>query len=300
MAGNNIYGLYPCALNGTAFRQLGSAQINHGILRDTIIPAGAVDPAAFIVKSARPVVSVDTTDITTLLNTITSTTGLICTNPSEFYFQQREAGGTFASGSSHVVFSYVTGIAHITRIGVSGEGPAVGSFMFQATSSGGTTDPESYAASSALGANTPAFVSQFYRGAVRTGDGNAIAGVQSWEVDFGLAIETRTNSGNIYPSAAFIQVRAPSLIVNFDNAAALSYFAAASVSPGKSGGFTAYLMKGASGGTRAANGNHVSIAASSGHWVPNDQSGSGTEVSQHSMRCDATTTLTISLAATAP
>lgn len=297
MAGNAQFSLYPCAINGTALRQIGSARIDNGINVDAVVPAGTIDPVAFIVRSAMPVIDVDTPDLTTLLSTISPTVGLLCSSSSDFYLQQHEQGGVYASGSSHVRWRYADGYAYLTGVSVSGEGPAIGSFRFYGLADG-ATDSESYASSVALGANTPTFVSQFYRGKVLNGAGNEIVGVQSYEIDFGFSVNIRTQGNDLYPSSCHIAARAPSIRVTFDNAAAFDYFT--TISAGKSGGFTAYFMKGASGGTRAANGNHLSISASSGHWVAAGHSASGGSNSQHTMICNAIGTLSISTTATTP
>ena len=68
-----------------------------------IIPGGAVDRAHVGIGSASPTVGLRTRDLVTFFGTVSATAGLAVAGASTFYFQRRDDGGTFKTGSSNDV-----------------------------------------------------------------------------------------------------------------------------------------------------------------------------------------------------
>lgn len=299
MAGTNQYTNYPAVFNGAlTLRQIGTGNYDAGLAIDTVIPSGDYKSGAIIVANQMPTLSFDTTDLSTLLAGYTNLkTGLACTSGAEVYYQQRAAGALFESGSAHFKITSVEGHLILDSLGWSGSGPVTANLTYHELSDG-STDMCAPAASSALGASTPVFGSQFYGGAV-TVNGTAIDNITSVEVSFGLTVDKEIYSGDTGPRTLSIVTVQPVITVTCADLAEW----ASKIAESFGATFTnviCYFKKGAAGGLRASGANSLSVTATSGHMSAESIQGGGVGNSALRLSFRPTVDLSFSLSATHP
>src|SRR5215213_5980849 len=118
------YSLFPATFNNALnLTQLGEASGSFGNEVDDIIPGGAVDRAAAIVRQAAPSFRLRTPDLSTAFGGISLTAGLSCSAVSTFRFQKRASGGVFQGSTSNLTVTCNNGFLFPTRVGASGNGP---------------------------------------------------------------------------------------------------------------------------------------------------------------------------------
>lgn len=301
MAGTNQYTNYPVQIQGAGtwnLAQVSNVSYSDGATIDPIIPAGLHRPDAFIVQSQSPTLSIETTDLTSVLTNITNIqTGYACTSGCEATWQQRSSGGLFESGSAHLNLSSALGHIIVDSISASGVGPATASLTYHELYDGSTSLSVPTAAS-ALGATTPAFVSQFYRGAV-TVNGTAIDNVTDVEVNFGLSVTKEIYGGDFAPRTIAIVTAVPVIrvtcadIAEFASKVTNSYGATFAT-------LIVYFRKGSSGGLRGGAGTALSVTATAGHMQATDIRGAGAGNSGVTIEFKPTVNLSFSLSATHP
>lgn len=301
MAGTNQYTNYPCVVGaGTPFNllQIGTGNWIGGQTEDAIIPAGLHRRDAVIVNSLAPMISFDTTDLTTLLTNITNIQrGLACPSGLDLYYQQRSSGAIFESGSAHLHVNAALGHIIVDSISVSGVGPAMANLTFHELYDGSTA-LSTPAASSALGASAPAFQSQFYRGTA-TVNGTAIDNITDVSIDFGIQVDKTIYGGFHAPTQLAVVSAVPTITITTDD---LGEFASkVANSHGQTyATLIVYFRKGASGGLRGGAGTALSVTSSAGHVTARDIRGGGVGNSSVQLTFMPTTDLSFSLAATHP
>lgn len=301
MAGTNQYTNYPVQFQGAGtwnLAQLSNCSYSDGASIDAVVPAGLHRADAYIVQSQAPTLSIETTDLTSVLTNLTNVqTGYPCSSGGEFFWQQRSSGGLFESGSAHLSLSSALGHLVPDSISVSGVGPASFNLTYHDLYDGSTAMSVP-AAAAALGATTPAFVSQFYRGAV-TVNGTAIDNVTDVEVGFGLSVTKEVYGGDFAPRTLAIVAVVPVIRVT---CADLAEFPS-KVTNSYGATFTnliVYFRKGASGGLRGGSGTALSVTATSGHMQATDIRGAGSGNSGVTIEFKPTVNLSFSLSATHP
>lgn len=301
MAGTNEYTNYPAQFQGGAtwnLRQVGSGSWSGGQAEDAVIPAGLHRRDAVITASAMPMLSFDSTDLTTILTNITDiSTGYACTSGAEIYYQQRSLGAKFESGSAHLKLESTLGQLLLDSISASGNNPAQASLTYHDLYDG-STNPSVPTASSALGATTPAFVSQFYRGAV-TVNGTAVDGITDVSVDFGLQVSKPIYCGDFFPRTISIVSVTPIITVTTDDLAEWP----SKITNAYGATYTntiVYFRRGAAGGTRGGSGTALSITSSAGQMTAREIRGGGAGNSSLQIVFMPTTDLSFSLSATHP
>lgn len=274
MAGNSLYTLYPAQFNGTLnLRQLASVQYSENRDLDEIVPAGGLVRGAVISRRAAPYYTIQTADLAAALGAggLSPTAGLYCSAGALLQYQQREQGGTFATGSAHVKDTVYLGFLEPRSIICSGEGPAVMEMGLHVLWDGnGDHDPPVFSeAAQPLGGSSPLFNSQFYRAAATLG-GAVIGGEVNVRIDFGLVVQKLAEGNAPYPTKLSVIGATPLIRIDvhaFALRASGGGIGNAVYGSQLSGPLVVYLAKGASGGTRAAAGNHLSITCSSGVWM---------------------------------
>ena len=266
MAGTGQHVAYPIAFDGFNLTQHGGFSLAPNVQFSDIHVAGRARRIAVIADSMSPVYSIASPNLTSLLGQMSLKRPLAQANGASFYGQQREENDTYASGSNHVKFLTRKGALLINRVSVSGTSPASATMEYHELWDG-TNDMSVVTASESLGAASPAFVSQFYRGSVLA-DGAAFANVEGWDLDTGMAINKPLFGGDIGPRKLSVETVDPVIDI-----------ACASLSdwPGKSikvygkkiaTSLQLYLKKGDEASARGGSGTALLISSAEGHVTP--------------------------------
>lgn len=292
----------PTTLN---IQQINRVSVRSGGKKDTIIPGGAIDPAAIMLLGADPIVSIASEDVATLLTAISLTGGLECSAGNNLVqFQKRADGGTFQTGSNHVVLTNKKAFVYPKKLSVSQEKPAELELemvcLFDGTSSGtpAVAVPPLVCATSTALTTTPAFNNRFYLGPVYV-NSVQLPGVQDLDIDFGIEVQSKKSDGDVYPQICAIVARKPKLTAKFqklDNVPSSLFNAAL---PGEA---AFYLRQGAAGGARTSDAStaHIKISAATGAYSAEDMEAAGQEDASLTIPIDVTGTLSASLASTIP
>lgn len=299
MAGTNQYSNYPVAFNGTwNLTQLLTGSYDSGASEDEIVPSGDYKRAAIITNSLSPTLSLETTDLSTVLTNLTSIKeGYACSSGADIYFRQRSQGAIFESGSSAFRLQSRKGHLILDSISCQGVGPATASLVYHDLWDG-TNNMSAPSAASALGASTPAFVSQYYRGTA-TVNGTAIDNITGVNVSFGLMVDKEIYSGNHGPTQLCIAQVLPVIEIT---TADLAEFAS-KVTNSHGATYTTlvvYFRAGTAGGLRGGAGTALSITSSSGKMIVPNIQGGGVGNSSMPIRFMPTTDMSFSLSATHP
>jgi hypothetical protein len=311
---SNRYGLYTALFdagsNNLVLNQINSVgtRTNKGIF--TVHPSGAIDPAAHLMSTARPVQAFATNDLLTLFGDasapVSITAGLYCTQGSQLVYRRRVEGGGFSSGNDHIVQTVESGFLHCTEFGAEAESqsPVEAALEFIALSSDGG-DPFAISFGQAIpAANTaPAYNSAYYMGPVYFNAGQ-LTGVIRSRVRPGIGFAARYADGGAFPRAACasIAIRQPAIEIDFLNVDVLNSTVATFLSA-YSNTLAVYYQKAAvSNDARVAAGSasHIKVTSTAGAWgsdeiaVRNNEDGTATIVVM------PTGTLALSTASTIP
>lgn len=301
MAGSNQYTNYPCTIGAATpfnLRQIGTGSWSGGQTEDDIIPAGLHRRDAVIVNSHAPMVSFDTTDLTTILTQITNIEqGLACPTGLDLYYQQRSSGALFEGGSAHMHVNATVGHLTLDSIGVSGVGPVQANLTFHEFWDG-TNAMSVPLAAQALGAAVPLFNSQFYRGIATVG-GTAIDSITDVSIDFGLSLDKSIYGGHIGPAGCAIVTATPTITITTDDVAEFASKVVNSYGQTYSN-LIVYFKKGASGGLRATGATALSVTSSAGFVTSRGIRGGGVGNSSVTLEFKPTAALSFSLSATHP
>lgn len=266
---NTRYSIFPISLGGTNFTQITGLSINPAANRDVITVGGSVDPAAVIINNAEPAVSFDTDDLTTVLTNVSLTAGLNCTSGGTIRFQQRDDGSTFATSSSTGVTLVTTkGFLVPTGISCSQDSAASINLQYWALYDGTNIPLVPHSAADISGVS-PTFNSRFYLGPVYLNSSALDVGVQSVQINPGIAYSAIRENGDIWARTGAIVARTPTIsvtILKTDYMATMGNMFLNAISSA----FAVYLQKGSAGSTRvaAATTVHAKFSTSTGAWSP--------------------------------
>ena len=270
MALSNRYGVYTCSVNdGSAknFTQMKSWNARTQSQKDRIIPGGAVDPSATMLKMAEPQVELVTTDLVSLITThsVSLSAGLNCTGGGTFRLQQRTDGGTFTGSNNNVSYTSTKGYLYPTRISGRQDDDGIEATLRYCALWDGSTEPLVRNTAVTYASLTPTFVSNFYLGPVYV-NGTIINGITSVTIDTGLDFQPFRHSGETYARAGSIITRQP--VITFEMLEAESAVLGTLFNAALAGTIAVYFQKGSDGGSRvaAASTVHCKISATAGAW----------------------------------
>lgn len=304
------YSLYPASFNGGALdlAQVASLGVRSGASPFLVRPGGSLDPAAHVLSQARPIASLMTHDIDTVLSLVSLTAGYDCSSASQISFQQRAVGGAFASPSStaHVTQSIESGFLHITEISANSESdePTQCMLEFIALSSNGDnpiTDDNDAAINNEP---TPAYNNVFYHAPAYLG-ATQLTGLIGTRVRPGIQHSARLADGGAFPrrAASSIVARTPVIELEFLNLARIvSNFNNAIMSAFAST-LAVYFQQGTvdpGGRVSAATGTHIMIAAAAGSITPDNITVQDTSDATFTATIRPTGTLSMSRTSTIP
>jgi hypothetical protein len=270
------YSLYPASFNGAALNLSQVASVAHraGASPFLVRPGGSLDPAAHVLSSARPIASLMTHDLDTVLSLVSLTAGYDCSSASQLNFQLRTAGGAFTASNStaHVTQSIEAGFLHITEISASSEGdePAQCMLEFIALSADGDnpiTDDDDAAIN---GQPTPAYNNVFFHAPAYLG-ATQLTGLIGTRVRPGIQHSARLADGGAFPrrTASSIVARTPVIELEFLNLARIKANITDMILAAFTSTLAVYFQQGTTdpgGRVAAGTGTHIMISAAAGSW----------------------------------
>lgn len=301
----NRYSGFPASFvwaSGTLnLQQLGSVDLRHGAQFNETVPAGSIDRAAVVLRSATAGCRISTQDILTFMGVVSPTAGLKCTGLCTFRYQKRADSAVFAGGTTNLTAVAQTGFLMPESISASGDTPAEIASMFYPLWDG-SNDPLAFTDAVNFGsAPQPAYSSEYYLGPVYLG-GVQILGLESSRVTFGLTFMPKRYDGDVFPRSGAIEMRKPVITLTMTKLNWLTGQAASMFMNNLASTLAVYYALGAPAGGRAAyaGANHVKISATAGAHHADSVSvrdeGDGTI----SIQIVPTGTIGLSLASTIP
>ncbi|HWB13344.1 MAG TPA: hypothetical protein VG826_29230 [Pirellulales bacterium] len=306
------YSIYPASLTSTGpvttnLQQIHGVSIKPDSRKDEIIPGGAIDRAAVILQGAAPVVSFKTHDLATIFGVLSPSAGLVCAAGTNLIqYQKRADGGTFASGSSHVVLTNKKGFLVPKRLSASQDRPVELELDLWCLWDGSTSGtpavavpPLTIATASAL-TSTPAFESEYYMGPVYA-NSVQLPAVSNWEIDFGIDYQAKAFDGDLWPQTGTIISRKPKITVTStdDSQAGTigSFFNAA-----LPGTLALYCRIGVAGASRSSDAStvHAKFSVTTGAWNVSSLDGDGQDDAMLKADIEPTSTLAVSMASAIP
>ena len=305
------FGIYPATLKPTTggdinLSQLDSHRFSPNAQKSPYKPGGSLDTLHVGLVSAKPMHSLSTCDLETVLSRISHTDGLAIdgdtTNGSAFFrYQNRICEGGFSAAATHVGRTSKKGYVKLGTLSGS-EGDAKGatiSLEYYSISLDGLEDPDVKSVNVDLSAvAVPSFVSRFFFGPTYLG-GVKVEGVVQTSVNFGVSCDAKLFD-YVYPTCYSINSRDPSITFSGPNAkidALLSSF-----SNNLSAPLDVYYRRGVHGQARVGNGtaSHIKVTAASGEWSLDDEGGSGQDDITSSFTVTVTGQLALSVASPIP
>jgi hypothetical protein len=254
---------------------------NLGIAPMTLASSGEVFPRISSVIAQAPRLSLTTQQVAGVLGKITSK-GLVLATGFEVYNQLVSLStGLRTAGSVHQKLAIATGIVVPRRLSCSHGQVARLTLEVIGVNAAGSTNPVVITENSAL----PTVVAPVLHtlGPVKI-NGSEILGVQSVDVDFGIAVAVHAGSGAVFPQACFVTEIKPRITITVDDAAVLATLTAAGLAQTATDSVV-YFRKMAANGTRVTDitAEHVSVTVDDGLWVPGDKSASHPGAAQTSL-----------------
>lgn len=246
-------------------RQMSSWKIRPQTSRKSVRVGGNINSQGSLLGRAKYTCEFETADLATLLPLITPRSGLKV-DSAVFRLLQRDEAGAFKTGGNHVTWTAANGGAlYTSSISVDAESPdgAIASSSFIPYGDTGA-DPWTIAASVDLdSAPTGTFTSVYFLGGVYV-DGTELPGVQSQEIDFGIAFEDVIQTIGPYSETAFVRTAEPVFKVTSTSMASLAGKAVAGFAIGSDVSF--YFQKGIIGGGRVAvaTAEHIKVSCTAG------------------------------------
>lgn len=300
------YSNFVASFNGSGLtvNQLEGATHALGQSFNEYFPDGAVDRAANILNSARPMFRIPTRDLTTVFGTVSPTVGYNCTSSSVFRLQQRAAGGVFAGSTSNVTATCPLGFLFPQGLSAAGDQPASLELMFAALSSTGaaTSLPVTYANSVDFsGVTAPAHNSTFYLGPAYA-NGSQMAGLIGTSIDFGMGFDTLLHDGTVFPTEGSVMRRAPRVRLTFIKADMIYTLTPNVFNTSLPGTFAQYFRKGTPGGARVADAttSHCKVSFSTGTFAATEIQAAGAADGTITYEVVPTGALSISVASAIP
>ncbi len=269
MASAKRFSVYPASFvhaGGTLnLSQLSSFSVSPGGQKKAFTPGGSVNPAAHLLSHATPEVSLQTTDLTTLLAVLSLTTGLNCTSGATFRLQERSSGATFEAGATHETFTSTAGFLNVESISASIDDENGASLDLKYTPLwGGSTRPLVHNTGVDFNtAPTPAFNSQFFLGPVYL-NGAQLEGITRVAFRPGISFMVKRTDGDPYARLGAVVKVEPVFeftTLKADVGGVLNVFGRA-----LGGVFAIYLQAGVNNSDRvaAASSAHIKISVATG------------------------------------
>lgn len=297
---SNRYALYTAAFdagaNSLSLPQVRGMGLRTGKSMTAIHPSGSIDPAAYVMSTARPSIPLASRDLATIFGDsnvpVSISAGLDVSDGATFMFRRRTAGGAFTTGSVHSVLTVASGFLHCVELAADAESQdgAEAALEFIPLSADGLspfTFIDDQAIPGALPA--PAYNSVYYHGPAYY-NSSLLPGLVSTRVRPGINYSARIVDGGSYPrrAASSIVSRTPIIELTFLKVDMADSILGNIMVNAFASTLAVYFWKGAANGegrVAAASSVHLKISAAAGSWGPDDVS-----VSDEN---DATLTLTI-------
>lgn len=283
--------------------QLIGGSVRTGKQRSEIIAGGDVDRKAVGLSHADPQQPLTTQDLSTLLGTVSLTTGLSCTSGSTFRLQKRLNGGTFATGGSHMTVTSGKGFLAIESIQAQQDDVqgAVAELLYYPLWEGvlGTPPLVPTTGVNFAAAPAPAYVSHYYLGPVYVGS-TQLEGVRGVTINSGLGYVYKRADGDPWARLGSIYTRRPTISINFEKISNIT--SAALFSAAIADDVHCYFALGVHGGTRTsfASAVHLKVSATVGEWGTEDIQWREEEDASTTIMITPTDALSVSTASTIP
>ncbi len=199
MAGATHFALYMAKLNATVVDEIVDDACSPNIDSRRMTPLGSVDPTVVMRFGSRPMFRLTSLKVATLLGAV-GIGGDDLAAGAEFSYIERTQGGAFEATGKKLAATKC--FAYPERISVAQDGYAAISYIAIPYSSDGATAP--LAASAALVTGTPAISELYTLGAVSF-NGTPISRPISWDLDFGIRVETLKAAGLQWADKVFMR-----------------------------------------------------------------------------------------------
>lgn len=253
--------------------QLDSSAVNPNITNALLAGAGLVDATFATVQEGRPVVSITTAALKTVMDVCGISGTAIGANETytdvEVYLQKVAERGARVSGANHIKMTINEGLLIPRTInGTQGGGPATISLELFCTYDG-TNDPIAYTSGQSL--PSVASASEAYVAGPVTVNGTMADGVQSSTVDFGITEWSLAGDGDVYPTFVAIGDRRPRISFTSNYASLLTTVGIGGTAVDASN-CKVYYRKATENGTRVADATseHIAITVDDGMIQPAD------------------------------
>ena len=308
---SNRYGLYSAFFDdgatGLALPQVRSlgTRTNKGMV--TFHPSGSIDPAAHVMSTARPILSLATHDLATVFGSVSISAGYYCPDGARFLYRRRVPGGAFSSSSDHTAQTVESGFLHCTEISADAESQDAANcaLEFIALSADGgnpfaVTDDQSIHAD----LPAPAYVSSFFMGPVYF-NSVLLPGLIRARVRPGIGFQSRLCDGGSFPreTASSINSRNPAIELEFLKVDMLDSVIGDIMCAAYSNTLAVYFQKGSTnneGRVAAATAEHIKVSSAAGSWGADDVSVSGEDDATLTLLVQPTGTLALSAASAIP
>lgn len=271
------YSIYPCesTISGStvAFRQLDDVRYAANRQADELVAGGNLDRDFVSIAMAKPVITLETRDLYSVLGSVTPASGVRFTN-GLFYAQKRSDGATFASGSNHVKYTIAKGDFVLQTLEASQDDTDGAKLTVAAHALyDGTNAVVAQADSQALTTNSPLFTSRYWLGPAYF-NGTQIPNILKTMVNFGINYVAKGFNGSAYPTESSTNGRMPTIeitVADFAVDAALSILSRGCADDGGSG-LKVYFQKGAACSDRVAAGTaeHIRLLVTYYEWHTRD------------------------------
>jgi len=213
MGDQNLYYLYSVAVGSSIVHQTRMERLNPAINLTRQGPGGHVDPTFVAIAAAQPAISFSTTAVGRAIDTLGGIDGVaINASPFDAFFYKGQDGGTRAA-SGHVKMSISKGIAVPQTLRAPHAPPAMIDYNVVGRMDG-SNSPLTIVSGSVPTVALDAV--QYTAGPVLI-NGVEVDGVQDITVNFGIALDIRSDKGYVWPRYVGIRNRTPIISVRFTN-----------------------------------------------------------------------------------
>lgn len=271
MALGNVYdieSLFNTVTGPTTTRidQIVNSEVDFGVETFLESADGVIDTVFAAVAGVSPMFSFTSKKCGTLLTTF-GIDGVAIDVSLDMYLKKRSLGGTHSGGSDHIKATLTDGIIVPVSATAGQRELATVSYNVRGVSSDGTTAPLALATAS-LPSGSASFDEGFVAGPL-TVNGSSYAGIDSYDIDFGVSTEELGADGEAYDTFTSLVGRQVRVTVRSKNAALASTIGVGGVAIGASDAIF-YFRKVQEDGTRVADGTaeHLKFTINDGYIPP--------------------------------
>lgn len=246
--------------------QISNQNVDTGITELLLSADGDVDNTFVALQSQNPRIGLTTSALATVLASC-GISGLkidsdVDDDGAECWFQKMDEGGVRATGANHYKLTVNEGLLLPRGISAPNDGHATMDMELIITYDG-TNDPIVIASSQSL-EGSPSVGEVFTCGKVVI-NGAQLEGIQNIDIDFGLSELVLSADGQLWPTFAAIQGRAPSITIRTTDVGSLSTFGLTGDAQGATDSLI-YLRKFSEGSGRVADNvaEHISFSIDDG------------------------------------